>query len=335
MTRILQIALYSLFFLLLSCKGDRFAVDTSKVDYNPEFLRLDRAIFDEQGKLTQEQLTSMTDQYGSFLEVYMVDIMQMPPPDNPMLPEFLSRFTDDPTWQKLQASVDKTYPDLSVQEAELTRALRAYSVHFSESDLPKLVAYNSGFNVGIFPSADWLGVGLEWYLSPENEVVKQLPPDLFPQYKRDKMKPQYLAVNALKGWLFFKNQDLLGENMLASIIFNGKMLYITRALMEVTDADLLNYTPSQLEWAEDSEYAIWTYLLENDLVFSTDFRQINKMMNDGPFTPGMPAESPGGVGNWLGLQMVEAFMNDNDNLTLQDLLGAGDRQILETYKPGR
>ncbi|MCZ4407991.1 hypothetical protein O3Q51_04180 [Cryomorphaceae bacterium 1068] len=332
---ILSVALYSLFFFLLSCSSDRFSVDTSKVDYQPEFLRLDRAIFDEQSKLTQEELTSLTSQYGSFLEVYMVDIMQMPPPDNPMLPEFLSRFTGDLTWQKLQASVDQIYPDLSAQEEVLAEALRAYSIHFGNKDLPQLVAYNSGFNVGIFPSSEWLGVGLEWYLSPENEVVKQLPPDLFPQYKRDKMKPQYLAVNALKGWLFFKNQDLTGEDMLSSMVFNGKMLYITRALMEVTDADLLNYSPAQLEWAEDSEYAIWTYLLENDLVFSTDFRQINKMMNDGPFTPGMPAESPGGVGNWLGLQMVEAYMNENENLTLQDLLGAGDRQILETYKPGR
>jgi len=335
MKRILQIALYSLFFFFMSCSVDRFEVDTSNVDYNPTFLRLDRAIFDEQGKLNQEDLKTMTESYGDFLSVYMVDIMQMPPPDNPMLPEFLSRFTGDPTWRKLQASIDQTYPDLSVQETKLSNALKAYSIHFDESDLPKPVAYNSGFNVGIYPSEDWLGVGLEWYLSPENEVVKQLPPDLFPQYKRDKMKPQFLAVNALKGWLFFKNQDLSGEDMLSSMVFNGKMLYIANALMEVTDADLLNFTEDQLKWAEGAEYKIWSFLVENDLVFTKDLRQINKMMNDGPFTPGMPAESPGGVGNWLGLQMVEAFMNENENLTLQDLLAAGDRQILETYKPGR
>lgn len=328
MKRINSVAAYCLFFFLFSCSGDRFEVDTSGVEYNPEFLRLDRVVFEEKDIAEVEGL-------GSFLEIYTVDIMQMPPPDNPMLPEFLKRFTDDPTWQKLQASIDQVYPDLSVQEAELTEALRAYSIHFGDSQLPKLVAYNSGFNVGVFPSENWLGVGLEWYLSPDNMVVKQLPPELFPQYKRDKMMPQYLSVNALKGWLFFKHQDLLGENMLASIVFNGKMLYIASALMEVSDADLLNYSEAQLEWAENSEYMIWTYLIENDLVFSTDFRQINKMVNDGPFTSGMPAESPGGVGNWVGLQMVEAYMNSNDQLTLQDLLRAGDRQILEYYKPGR
>jgi hypothetical protein len=161
MKRITSVALYSLFFFLVSCSGDRFEVDTSQVDYHPEFLRLDRAIFDGQGKPGQEKLSLMKEQYGSFLDVYTVDIMQMPPSDNPMLPEFLSRFTGDPTWQKLQESVDQVYPDLSVEEAELTEALRAYSVHFDEGDLPNLVAYNSGFlMLGYFHLQN--GLALAW-----------------------------------------------------------------------------------------------------------------------------------------------------------------------------
>jgi hypothetical protein len=335
MKRFAPIALFCLIVLLAACSRDRHYVDISAVEYDAKFQRLDQAVFESPGNFNMGDITALDKDFGTFLPIYFTSIMQMPSADNPMLPEFLNRFTEDAVWQKLQKEIDVTYPDLAVHEQKLRDGLKAYAVHFNEDSLPRLVAYNSGFNVGIYPSSDWLGVGLEWYLSPQNEVVKQLPPELFPQYKRDKMKPQYLSVNALKGWLFFKHQDLLGENMLSSIVFNGKMLYITRALMEVTDADLLNYTPAQLEWTEESEYAIWTYLLENDLVYSSDFRQINKMINDGPFTPGMPAESPGGVGNWLGLQMVEAYMNENDELTLQDLLGAGDRQILEKYKPRR
>ena len=335
MKRFTLVALYCLIVILAACSGDRHRVDTSAVKYNAEFLRLDRAIFETPDDFERMELAMLKKQFGTFLPIYFTSIMQMPPPDNPMLPEFLTRFTEDPVWQKLQRDIEQTFPDLQAYEEQLEVGLKSYAVHFDEDSLPRLVAYNSGFNVGIYPSEQWLGVGLEWYLSPQNEVVKQLPPDLFPQYKRDKMKPEYLAVNALKGYLFYKHQEQSGEDMLSALVFNGKILYIAKSLMEVSDADLLNYTPPQLEWAEDSEYMIWTYLLENDLVFSTDFRQINKMMNDGPFTPGMPAESPGGVGNWLGLQMVEAYMNENDELDLQDLLKAGNRQILEKYKPGR
>jgi len=329
------VALYSCFFILFACTSDRHSVDVSAVNYNAEFLRLDRAVFETPDHFDNREFAMLEKQFGTFLPVYFTSIMQMPPPDNPMLPDFLTRFTEDAIWQKLQTDIEMAYPDLAAQEEQLGNALKSYAVHFDEDSLPRLVAYNSGFNVGIYPSEQWLGVGLEWYLSPENDVVKKLPPDLFPQYKRDKMKPEYLAVNALKGYLFFKHQELSGEDMLANLVFNGKILYIAKVLMEVTDADLLNYTSPQLEWAEDSEYAIWTYLLENDLVFSTDLRQINKMMNDGPFTPGMPPESPGGVGNWLGLQMVEAFMEENDKLTLQELIKADKRRILEHYKPGK
>lgn len=334
MMRFTLAALYSCFFILVACTSERHQVDVSSIDYDADFLRLDRAVF-ETDNFQETHMIMMEEKFGSFLPVYFTSIMQMPPPDNPMLPEFLTRFAKDPVWQKLQTDIEVAFPDLQAYEEKLEIGLKSYAIHFDEDSLPHLVAYNSGFNVGIYPSDEWLGVGLEWYISPQNDVVKQLPPDLFPQYKRNKMKPEYLAINALKGYLFFKHQELSGEDMLSALIFNGKMLYTAKSLMEVSDADLLNYTTAQLEWAEDSEYAIWTYLLENDLVFSTDFRQINKMMNDGPFTPGMPAESPGGVGNWLGLQMVEAYMNENENLTLQDLLGAGNRQILEKYKPGR
>jgi hypothetical protein len=335
MKRFTPAAMCCLIVALSACSEDRHQVDTSAVEYSAEFLRLDQAIFESPDNLNSMEIAMLEKQYGTFLPVYFTSIMQMPPPDNPMLPEFLTRFTEDPIWQQLQTDIEMAYPDLSAQQEKLEGALKSYAVHFNEDSLPRLVAYNSGFNVGIYPSDEWLGVGLEWYLSPDNEVVKRLPPDLFPQYKRNKMKPEYLVVNALKGWLFFKFRDRQEEDMLGNMVFSGKMLYITKALMDVNNADLLNYSPAQLEWTEDSEYAIWTYLLENDLVFSTDFRQINKMMNDGPFTPGMPPESPGGVGNWLGLQMVEAFMKENDKLTLQDLIKADKRRILEHYKPGK
>ena len=97
----------------------------------------------------------------------------------------------------------------------------------------------------------------------------------------------------------------------------------------------MNYSDQQIDWAKDNEYSVWTFLIENDLVFSKDQKQIAKMVNDGPFTPGMPPESPGGVGNWVGLQMVEAFMDQKGTYSLKDLLKAGDREILEQYKPGR
>jgi hypothetical protein len=97
----------------------------------------------------------------------------------------------------------------------------------------------------------------------------------------------------------------------------------------------MNYTLEEIDWCETNEYDVWKHLLEQDVLYSNDPKVINKMMNNGPFTPGMPMESPGGVGSWVGLQMVEAFMAEREEVGLPELMRISDeKQFLKYYKPG-
>jgi hypothetical protein len=331
-------ALIFVVFFLTSCSSDRWKVDTSAVEYNAAFARLDKDVFSIEPDNASEELLALRSAYGPFLDMYLGDIMQVGPASNPMSAGLLLRFTSDPLWEELQKSIEARHPNLDAESAALGEALRRYAVHFDTRELPALVAYNSGFNVGIYPSKTTIGVGLEWYSGSDLDVVKQLPPDLFPQYKRNKMQPEYLAINALKGWLFYTYQDqLTGDDLLARMVFSGKVLYTAQALMgEVEEETLLNYTSEEMTWARDHEFDVWKHFVENDAIFSTDQMNINKMMNDGPFTPGMPTESPGGVGTWVGYRMVHSFMEKNKDTTLPQLMRhKADRDFLKYYKPGR
>ncbi len=334
--RFSQLAFLVIF--LSSCGGGRWDVDTTDVEYNAEFGRLDIAIFNMDPASAKEELEKVHSAYGPFANTYLQEIMQIGPVDNAMTPGLLMRFTTDPMWVELQSIIEERHPDLQAEANELANAFSRYAVLFDESRLPKLVAYNSGFNYGIYPSEDFLGVGLEWYSGHDFNIIKQLPPDLFPQYKRDKMKPEFLTINALKGWLFFKYQDILNDDdLLARMVFSGKVLYTAEALMgDVKEAELLNYTEEQLSWCKKNEFDIWKHFVEQDAIFSTDQTLINKMMNDGPFTPGMPPESPGGVGTWVGYRMVKAYMDKNKQETLPGMIYNSDNtRFLKHYKPGR
>ena len=114
----------------------------------------------------------------------------------------------------------------------------------------------------------------------------------------------------------------------------GDTIQLRRVLVNlVRNALQMGATSVELK-NENNSIDVWKHLLENDLLFTTDVMQINKMVGDGPFTPGMPPESPGGVGNWLGLEMVSAFMEANDEVTLNQLMSMkNDREILKYYKP--
>ncbi len=332
------------FFLLLilislcSCKEEYWDVEIDDIDYQANFVRLDTAVFALSGAELQSRYQGLLEIHPDFLTDYVEDIMRIGDARQPMTPGLLSQFIDDPLWRGLQNFVWENFPDLKAEEQEMERALKRYAAFFGEEQLPDLVAYNSGFNVGVYPTDYWIGVGLEWFAGKDNKWVKQLPPDIFPQYKRDKMERQYLVPNALRGWLMYRYRELAqDEDLLGEMIFAGKVLYLTRILLQLEDEQrVLNYSPSQMRWARENEYLVWKNLVERDLVYNQDPMEINKLMNDGPFTPGMPQESPGAIGKWLGYRMMEYYVKKNPNITLPELMRESDKKkILKAYKPGK
>ena len=56
----------------------------------------------------------------------------------------------------------------------------------------------------------------------------------------------------------------------------------------------------------------------------------------GPNTAGMPAESPGNIGTWLGLQIVKAYVKENPAVELEKMFNDKNaEQFLRKakYKP--
>jgi cytochrome c553 len=64
--------------------------------------------------------------------------------------------------------------------------------------------------------------------------------------------------------------------------------------------------------------------------------KINKYINVSPDSPGMPAQAPGRTGNYIGKQIINAYMERHPETTMQDLLRLQDAQKimdLSRYKP--
>lgn len=324
--------------MLIGCSDERWGADTSVVDYEAEFIRLDQEVFRIAPAEALHEHSLLLEKYGLIYADYIEDVLHTGKADNAMTASLLMHFSTDPHWRGLQDHLERSFQNLEPFEDELEKAFKRYAVFFGESQLPMLVSYNSGYNVGVYPTDTWLGVGLEWFAGTDHRWVQQLPPTLFPQYKRDKMKPEYLVPNALRGWLLYRFRErLTDEEMLAEMVYAGKAAYLTQVLLQETDEQrIMNFTDAQMEWCREKEYEIWKNVVERDLVFSSDAMEINKMLNDGPFTPGLPQESPGGIGKWLGYRMVQHFMDRNSDVKLPELMQMNDnRRILKAYKPGR
>ena len=56
------------------------------------------------------------------------------------------------------------------------------------------------------------------------------------------------------------------------------------------------------------------------------------LLHEGPFSAGLPQESPDRMGQFLGYQMVKKYM-EKEGITLDELVKVPYNTILQSYKP--
>ncbi|TXC78886.1 hypothetical protein FRX97_06640 [Luteibaculum oceani] len=249
----------------------------------------------------------------------------------------LQQFSSDTLWQGLQLEIDAEYQDFNEVYQELGNAILRVQYFFPELNTPNIVCFNSGFNIAVYPHKEFIGLGLEWFLNPESRYVKMLPPNNFPLYKRQGMDKKYIAYDAVKGWLlnrmyndYYFNKDLLHE-----MVFYGKvMLVLEQAFPQAKIEDLFKLEEERMRWAEDNMHGVWKHIVSKNQLFSTNAREINKYVMDGPFTNEFGSESAPRLGWIIGWQMLKDYADEHDNLTLKEIVEQKNEQdILKSFNP--
>jgi len=323
-------------FVLNGCDSKKTIPNVDHLVQPIKIENLDQALFSYNGFNYDSLNLALNGQFPDFYADYVQSVLGIGTIENPMIDISLLRFVENENWRAVQQDIDKQFADLKTLEKELSQALAYYKYYFPTEDLPKFLAYNSGFNYANHLAGDYIGVGLEFYLGAENETVQLLATDEFPNYLKEKMDVKFLLPNTLEFMLLYAHFEAPNtDDFLHNIVALGKMKYLLSLILPgSTDDVIMLYSPEQLAWVEQSEAKIWEKFVKDELIYSTDSQKIMKMIIDGPFTIGLPKESPGRVAVWLGYKMVKDYMKKYPETKLIDLLAEPDaKKIMSAYKP--
>ncbi len=302
--------------------------------------RLDNDLFAADFSNPKTACQQLYQKYGGFFCQFVESDLMLAPCQSDSLPALLVPFVTNADIKESHNAVIKLFTDekISAFDNQLTESFRRWNHFFPDSLVPRIVYYQSAWNSNISVSDSTLGISLDCYLGKDHPITSKLPNEMFPAYKRAKMDEKFLVSDALKGWvafksrLYYKQKDLLSE-----LVFYGKLMYIAEALApDISDADMLNWSDAQLQWAQKSEWNLWKTVANEKVIYQSKPFEVNKWFIDGPFTgaTGVPQESPPQLGVWLGWNMVRQYMTANPNITLQDLLKEGDNlKIMQAYRP--
>ena len=248
-------------------------------------------------------------------------------------------FLNDPNVRELYDITIQKYPDVDFLEKELNDAFEIYLQAYPGKKMPRVFTYVSGLDVEnpvyFFDTA--MAIGLDLFLGKDVEayVKAGIPKYKFNNFTADHIMPLCMTAVADNIIRFDQNRNTLLDQM----IIAGKELYfLDITLPGVNDEFKIGYTPEQMQWCRDNESNIWAFIIERELLFSSDSQGITKLITDAPYTSGFDVKSPGRLGAYMGWQIVRAYMDEAGNIPLRQLMDETDaRKILKEsqFKPGK
>jgi hypothetical protein len=193
------------------------------------------------------------------------------------------------------------------------------------------------YNNKVIYAKDRVLISLELFLGSKHKFYQPFPEYIRQNFEEKQIMPEVASSFALGVIAQPKDATLLSQ-----MIYYGKELYIKDVLLNesYTDADKIGFTPEHIAWSEENEAYIWTYFIENQMLYSTNSKLANQFINLAPFSKfylEIDNESPGRIGRWIGWQIVRSYMENNPKVTVQDLVRMDAKVIFEQskYKPKR
>lgn len=258
--------------------------------------------------------------------------------DFPVL--FPRQFTDsvwlgklnDPLFQEVFTEVEKNKKQLLARKQGVYHLFQHIKYYFPKQVIPKVITVISevDYDNKIIWADSLLLVSADTYLGNQHHFYGGIP-----NYIRQHLDADYLLPDIA---LAFAQQQVpkpAGRTFLDEMVYHGKIRYLMELLLADEAPHLwLHYTEEQLKWAQENEAYIWMYIIEKELLYSTDPELNNRFINPAPFSKfylEIDNESPGRIGQFIGWQIVRAYMQNNP-VPLHEMLLKDAKSLFEESK---
>ncbi|MBC7654596.1 MAG: gliding motility lipoprotein GldB [Oligoflexus sp.] len=323
-------------FFLMACYQEN-KIDTSNIKINLKIERFDQDLSQINPNNLKEKLPQLKKKYGNFYDDYFHKILNVGTTNKNEYVGIVAQILEGKPFQDLQQETNQVYPNMDKFKPELTEAFKRIKYYYPEWKAPRLVTYISGFQVQTPIGTGYVGIGLDMFLGKNSKFYPALI-ETVPRYISRRFTPENIIPRVVE---VITREDLFPEldndkTLLAKMVYNGKLLYFMKQMQpETADSAIIGYSEKQMKWANDYESDSYAYLLDQDLLYETDYFKIQKYISEAPFTPGLGEknESAPKLGLFIGWQMVNNYMKENPKVTLNELMLERDAQkILKEAK---
>jgi hypothetical protein len=342
-----KIALISIaFIIIVSCNnGEEPAPDVSNIKVNFEVKRFDQDFFSIDTSNLEASINALDAKYPFLLRTYLESIIGVADP--------VGIRTYYRLYKPVFDSTERIFKDFSPVKKEMEQAFRYVKHYFPTYEFPQVItpimgAMNSiedmarmrnGEYTPNFIHPEFIGISLQFYLGSNFSLyqTEYFINNVAPLFRSRRFAKEYLVADVMKVVVEdIATDKSAGMPLIENMIEKGKQWWLLdKFLPKHHDTIITGYKGRQLEWCEENEGLIWSYIVKNEDLNSVNPATLQTYIGESPFTQGFSQEfSPGNIGQWVGWQIVKKYA-ENKGLSPDQIIKATPRQILEEakYKP--
>lgn len=241
----------------------------------------------------------------------------------------------DPIFKELNEEVGKQFPDNKKFEDGLEMMVSRIKHYFPEEKTPRVITLVNEVLIDkkAFYTKDLILISLDTYLGKNHKFYEP-----FAEYQKANLEAHQILPDLVTNFAFRKIVPSQDKSLISEMIYFGKLHYLKDLLLpEVPNYQKIGYTEMQEKFCIENESQMWSYLVNEKLLYDNNIKNYQRFIEDGPFTKfylDIDRESPGRVGQWLGWQIVKSYMENNE-VTLEQLLKTEPTVIFNKskYKP--
>lgn len=301
------------------------------LDVKPEQVKIERL----EQKLTSfsstTEVVEFLKEYEKFSKLFL-GTDQFPSID--FLTEKMLLMAQDSNMDTLRMGAESVFKDLSSLQGTLGSAYGYVKHYYPEFKVPEVYTIVSGFGTDMFLKDGIVVIGLDYFSTGQ---AKYYPKDI-PGYVLKYYNEEYIPTKVMALTSQAYNEPTLTDNSLISeMVFYGKAYYfIEHMLPEAADSMVIEYSSTEIDDLMYMAPKVWAHFVENKLFFETSRDAIRRYIDERPNTVEIGNKCPGRIGRWLGWQIVRAYMENNEDVTLQELMSEKDASKIfrkSKYKP--
>lgn len=292
--------------------------------------RFEKVLFDTPADQLPTRLAEVRNEYST-------DLIALYPEDAAFM-EMLKGYVQDPVMRDIYHTTDSLFGNMTEESEQLGAALAKARELLPQARYDKVYTFVSGqfdYDNRVMCNGHELLISLDQYALPcmQRYNYFNLPLFLVQQSRKQYLVPDCMTTIA-RQHIAMPDRTL---SLLDYMVDEGKAIYFAQQTLPGTaDSLLLRYTSDQLKWMERNEEKVWSYFLQNNLLYETDYMRFHNFIDDAPKTNAFNESCPRTT-DYIGWRIVQMYVKNTD-CTMQQLFEQSDAQLIlskSNYRPQR